>query len=295
MGRRAIKLAAVFMIIILISCGRSPTDPEFVNEDEGPVGTEAASIDGMVYIPAGNFNMGNNHTTVDDDPLHGVYLDGYYIDKFEVTNAQYAKFMNEAMSVEYIQYHSGDVTRRDIELMDLTDAQIRWAGDHFVAQPGKEDYPAIEITWYGAAAYAAFNGKRLPTEAEWEKAARGTDGRRYPWGNDPPTDQHCNFDSETSANTPVGFYSPLGDSPYGVSDMAGNVAEWCADYYDRDYYNSASARRNPQGPSEGFYRIIRGGAWYLGANFIQTFHRFRDRPDHKCSPYGFRCALSEAG
>jgi len=243
----------------------------------------------MVFVPAGNFSMGSNDGMPHEKPAHLVYLDDYYIDKYEVTNAQYATYLNEALAAGKIQYNSGDVTDFEKIIIDLSDAEISYSGGSFVVDSGKDNYPVIEVTWFGARSYAEFYEKRLPTEAEWEKAARGTDRRNYPWGNVDPSFLYCNFNFNVETTTPVGTYSPIGDSPYGCSDMAGNVNEWCADWYDKDYYNSNEKDDNPQGPASGNYRVLRGGAYYFTKNFIRCSTRFKDRDDHVCSPYGFRC------
>jgi len=203
----------------------------------------------MVYIPAGNFQMGSNEGEPDEQPIHTVYLDAFYMDKYEVTNAKYAAYLNEALSSGEIQASSSTVTKDGHELLDLDDSncQISYIGTSFIVDSGKENYPVIEVSWYGADAYAKHYGKRLPTEAEWEKAARSDDQRTYPWDNGSPI-----------TTSPVGHYSPAGDSPYGCADMAGNVWEWCEDWYDANYYSSSSATNNPQGPDRGTYRVLRG-------------------------------------
>lgn len=244
----------------------------------------------MIYISEGYFSMGSREGSSAEQPIHSVYLDAYYIDKYEVTNGQYASYLNEALTDGHLQIdNSWTVDTEGEPLLVLSYAQISYTGQHFVVDNGKENYPAIWVTWFGATAYARHHGLRLPTEAEWEKAARGTDGRKFPWGNTDPTSSLCNFNYNEESSTPVGHYSPAGDSPYGCSDMAGNVAEWCADWYDSDYY-STSTISNPGGPSSGGYRVVRGGFWFSYWGAVRSARRFRDRPNHWCTPYGFRCA-----
>lgn len=194
----------------------------------------------MILIPAGEFVMGSNEGSADEKPPHTVYLDSFYIDRFPVTNAEYKKFI--------------DATKRE--------PPAHWQNGKI--PPGKENHPVVYVSWDDANAYAQWAGKRLPTEAEWEKAASWDDSRKekrvYPWGNDFDVGK-CNCaESGIGDTTPVGKYSPQGDSFYGVADMAGNVWEWCADWYDKNYYKN-SPRENPKGPASGQYRVLRGGSW----------------------------------
>ncbi len=242
----------------------------------------------MIYIPAGEFTMGSNSGEPDEQPVHTVYLDAYYIDKYEVTNHNYAKYLNEALSSGEIVADSNTVTKNNNELIDLdnTGCQIYYFHNTFYVESGKENNPVIFVTWYGAEAYAKHYGKRLPTEAEWEKAARGTDQRAFPWGNDLPTDQHCNFNNNVGHTTPVGQYSPNGDSPFGCCDMSGNVSELCNDYYDANYYSN-SPYKNPQGPLSGGNRVLRGGSWAGGP--WRCADRSQLQPRVSRHGVGFRC------
>jgi formylglycine-generating enzyme required for sulfatase activity len=233
----------------------------------------------------------------DEELVHTVYLDAFWIDRTEVTNAQFVGFLNERGNRE-----EGGVTWLDIEDEDCL---IEEAGGGYRARSGHGDHPVIEVSWYGAAAYCAWAGGRLPTEAEWEKAARGTDGRTYPWGND----FECslgNFDDETEIDdyvvpggagcdghnrtAPVGSY-PGGASPYGALDMAGNVWEWVADWYDSGYY-SRSPGENPQGPASGEYRGLRGGSWDYARISARSAYRNWYYPDSRFYDFGFRCVVS---
>jgi formylglycine-generating enzyme required for sulfatase activity len=217
----------------------------------------------MVYIPEGEFIMGSDKSRdsrADDDelPQRKVYLDGYWIYKYEVTVAQYRKFCNE--------------TGRQ---MPPVEPSWVWQNNH----------PIVCVTWDDAVAYCNWAGVQLPTEAQWEKAARGTDGRIYPWGNVWDASK-CN-NLNTKQTTPVGSY-PAGASPYELMDMAGNVWEWCADWYDANYYASAPAQ-NPPGPSSGTERVLRGGSWYYGPNLVRVADRFRVNPVGRGIGFGFRC------
>ena len=188
----------------------------------------------MVYVPAGDFLMGSKNGEGYDRerPQHTVYLDGYWIYKNEVTVAQYRNFCK--------------TTGRNMP------DPPNWGW--------KDDHPVVNVTWDEAKAYCEWAGAALPTEAQWEKAARGTDGRIYPWGNDWDKTRLNSYQSGSTATTPVGNY-PGGASPYGCLDMAGNGWQWCADWYDATYYANSPAR-NPTGPATGTTRVLRGGSWF---------------------------------
>jgi len=219
----------------------------------------------LVYVPAGDFLMGSTDDDPDaahgEVPQHPVYLDGYWIDKTEVTNAMFARFV--------------DATGYDARI---------WRN----AASGKSDHPVVLVNWHDASAYCEWAGRKLPTEAQWEKAARGTDGRRYPWGNGAPAASRSNFDDNVGGTTPVGSY-PAGASPYGAMDMAGNVLEWVADWYNGEYY-TVSPRENPTGPATGQDRLLRGGSCYNDAWGLRSSCRYIDVPVNLGSYVGFRCA-----
>ena len=221
----------------------------------------------MVLVPAGEFTMGSPTGDPDERPPHQVYLDSFLIDTYEVTVGQYATFLQEA----------GGHPPSDWESMNRLAHQKR---------------PVSNVDWADAAAYCKWAGKRLPTEAEWEKAARGTDGRLYPWGNEPPTSRHANFGQTGSSNhgalAPVGSFEE-GKSPYGLYDMAGNVWEWVGDWYDHGYYQ-ASPPKNPEGPPMGGFKVIRGGSWNSSARVLRSSDRYWDPPTFRSQYFpGFRC------
>jgi len=245
----------------------------------------------MVYVPEGEFLMGSPaadpKASDDEKPRHPVYLDAFWIDRTEVTNARYVQFLNA------LGGHTGTCGGHD-----CVETQIEEAYGHILHQDGRyrvesnfEDHPVTEVSWYGAQAYCAWAGARLPTEAEWEKAARGTDGRLYPWGNEAPACDRAQYGDCGGTTVPVGARL-AGASPYGALDMAGNVWEWVVDWYDPAYYGSAPAH-NPQGPAAGLRKVFRGGSWGYPPTFLRAGDRARNRPTYAGFNVGFRCAAAE--
>ncbi|MDR4498581.1 MAG: SUMF1/EgtB/PvdO family nonheme iron enzyme [Candidatus Scalindua sp.] len=237
----------------------------------------------MVLVPASDFTMGSTHEDFiqEEMPQHTVFLDAYYIDKYEVTNAQYWKFM------EYIT-RTGDHSKCD-PAEPINKSHI--PGNPFKGYDYKyynyPDYPVTRIDWFDAYAYASWAGKRLPTEAEWEKAARGTDGRRFPWGNVWEI-KNCNIGPKGILT--VGSYEQ-GNSVYGCSDMTGSVSEWCNDWYSPTYYHE-SPRKNPKGPStKTGKRIIKGGSLFaVNVYKMRCAVRMFGEPNERNKSLGFRCA-----
>jgi len=226
----------------------------------------------MVFVEAGEFIMGSSEM-IDTQPPHKVYLDAFYIDKYEVTNEEYVKFLNAIGKDEgYINLQSPY-------------SKIEKKNGVYRVKEGYERYPVVEVSWTGADMYAKWAGKRLPTEAEWEKAAKGINERKYPWGNIFDRNR-CNVGMQ--GVLPVGSY-PDGRSPCDCYDMAGNVWEWVADWYSSDYYKN-SPLRNPKGPNIGNYRVWRGGSW-LGNQFTTLCStRGYFPPEKTQNTGGFRCA-----
>ena len=264
------------LISICMGCGSEPIEDED-HEQRG----EQPDLKNMALIPAGEFLMGSpeGEGAYDEHPQHKLYLDAYYIDKYEVTNAQFKEFVEATGYVTDAERkgygevwnpkeHStlrkgnfGGVNWRrpnawiDTEAYPNRPHPAAWENYNIM---DKLDYPVVQVSWNDAKAYATWAGKRLPTEAEWEKAARGTDGRKWPWGNE----FNLNIDDVTAhANVgsdwllPVDCF-PTGISPYGVYNMIGNVQEWVADWYAPDYY-AHSSKNNPKGPDTGEFRVIR--------------------------------------
>jgi formylglycine-generating enzyme required for sulfatase activity len=251
----------------------------------------------MVLVPAGRFLMGSPDTdpkarldlavVSDETPQHAVYLDAFWIDRVEVTNARYVRFLND------LEEHAGACGGHDCAETQVEDrySHILYQEGGYVVERGFGDHPVTQVSWYGAEAYCAWVGARLPTEAEWEKAARGVDGRAYPWGDGPPKCDRAQYGDCGGATVPVGSRS-AGASPYGLLDMAGNVWEWVADWYDPAYYGSSPAD-NPQGPDSGVRKVFRGGSWGYPPAFLRTSDRARNRPTYAGFNVGFRCAAPE--
>ncbi len=300
---------SIGLLIILIAspwlgCG-SDDEPESEIPPDRIVGNDMAE---MVLIPAGEFKMGDpfNEGTTYERPVHAVFLDDFYIDVYEVTNAMYAEFLN-AMG-----RHVGDTGHIWLDIGD-GDEMIELVGEQYRPKAGLEEYAVVEVSWYGAAAYAQWAGKRLPTEAEWEKAARGGEvSDRYPWGNDEPDGSQCNYaDKNTSYSwsdqdaddgyqktAPVGLYPPNG---YGLYDISGNVWEWCVDELDVEFYES-SPKENPVSGGmtllmpDNFNsikerRILRGGAWHSTPEILRVAYRYSSEPAVTLSYFGFRCVV----
>jgi formylglycine-generating enzyme required for sulfatase activity len=243
---------------------RAKREGEYVSKKDGAL---------MVYVPPGPFTMGSERGEPSEKPVHQVDLDGFYIDKQEVSWRKW-----KASGLPYLAEPNTRLQVVQAPDWGLHDAQ-----------------PVINVTWTEARKYAAWAGKRLPTEAEWEKAARGTDGREYPWGNQPPTFERAIWvDHPLSkvATAPVNCCA-AGASPYGAINMAGNVWEWCEDTYTPDFYAS-SPRKNPlnripQGP-----KILRGGAFQLESRFLRTTSRYWLSDIDRISDIGFRTVVGGA-
>ena len=230
----------------------------------------------FVRVPAGAFLMGSDpsrdkQAESDEQPQHKVILDEYLIGKYPVTNRQYQAFTQATGRKPPKHWENGKVPA------------------------GKEDHPAAYVNWQDASDFCEWAGKksgrqvRLPSEAEWEKAARAVAGRIYPWGEQAPDAQRCNFNHNVKDTTPVGKYNPQGNSPYNCVDMAGNVWEWVVDWYAEDFYKN-SPDNNPDGPSSGRYRVLKGGSWINSNGYLRSAFRYDLDPSYTSYVIGFRCA-----
>lgn len=240
------------------------------------VSVALAQDEGMKLIPAGEFNRGLSHEwpdkklpwypnpLKDDLPVKRLAVDAFLMDEAEVTNERYAKFV-------------AATGRR---------APFHWVKGHFA--DGEGAIPVVNVSWDAAAAFCASEGKRLPTEAEWEKACRGgREDQKYPWGNEDPTEEQARFGSQEGG--PVAVCSKERND-YGLCDMIGNAWEWTADFYGGDYYAGAP-EENPRGPETGRYRVFRGGSWYdrIGSSFLTCSYRSWARSAERSPNIGFRC------
>ena len=287
------RIAALAALLFLdISVSTPAGAPPVVNDGHGD----------FVYVPGGAFRMGDNFGDGEsrERPVHVVDVDAFYIAKHEMTNGEWRKFRDDPGYDDPKFWPSGRVVPKD---------QVPYwtqAPNHGGGTPGSDNYPVLGVNWDSATAYcnwlSAKTGKnyRLPTEAEWEKAARGTDQRRFPWGNN-IDHTYANYAGAQSFDTGqlVGFYDGTkhgelqthnNASPYGAVDMAGNVMEWCQDWYSRTYY-SVSPRKNPQGPASGAYRVVRGGTFFMDSLDLRTYARSAAWPSFQSHRMiGFRAA-----
>jgi formylglycine-generating enzyme required for sulfatase activity len=275
-------------------CTRSPraaTGPEGGTPEIAVVPKEInVEKDGsvMLLVPGGRFEMGS------PDEAKSVSVQPFYMDRLEVTNEQYAKFLAEAKA-------KGDAAWRhpDQPKSKANHEPATWGKPEFAAFNDPK-HPVVGVDWFDATAYAQWAGKRLPTEAEWECAARGTDARLYPWGNTPPEERmryKANYFGSFLAADGYRFTAPAGKfpedaSPAGCLDMAGNASEWVADWFAP--LPGERRLRDPKGPATGTERVIKGGAWEFPEAALRTFHRLRMEPSERRTSVGFRCARDAA-
>ncbi|HEY4085492.1 MAG TPA: formylglycine-generating enzyme family protein [Bryobacteraceae bacterium] len=278
--RRSLLLTAVACLSLAFLATRSESAPAA----KAPAKTVSDGHGDFLYVPAGPFKMGDNFGDgmPRERPVHTVDVDAFYIGKYEITNAEWTAFRNSP-DYDDLSLWPGHRALPKNQIPYWTQAQ-----NHGGGTPGTDNYPVLGVNWDGAVAYCNWLSKitgkkyRLPTEAEWEKAARGTDQRRYPWGN---TIDHSYanyvgaqmFDTGMivgtfDGGTHDGLQTHNGASPYGAMDMAGNVMEWCSDWYSENYY-SVSPAKNPKGPETGAYKILRGGTFFEEPFDLRTYAR----------------------
>lgn len=279
-------VAAGFLSMMPLGCGLRPGERRKATEAELALPKEIrGATDGSVLllVPAGEFPMGP------PTEQKRVTLKSFYMDRNEITNAQYAKFL---AAVE----KAGDAAWRSPDQPASKKTHVPTFWDHAELGQGKGDCPVVGVDWFDAYAYAMWADKRLPTEAEWEKAARGADARVYPWGNTPPEHRFRYFANFFGSflgadghrfTSPVGAF-PAGASPYGCMDMAGNAAEWCADWFGP--LPPSTRLADPAGPPAGTERVTKGGAWNMDAKSLHCFERWPLEPLRHLSNVGFRCA-----
>jgi formylglycine-generating enzyme required for sulfatase activity/predicted MPP superfamily phosphohydrolase len=274
-------------LVQLINSGAGLSERFEAGELLGIFGDPRLREETMVKVPGGEFLRGSNDWD-ESQPVKKIYLDDYYIGKYLVTNQEFKEFVDAG------GYH-------DRELW--SEEGWKWRESEKISEPrywndrkwDGPNFPIVGVCWYEAEAYAkwlsAEKGEkyRLPTEAEWEKAARGTDGRKYPWGNQ-WENEYCNCEGILGRTSPVGIFLS-GESPYGCLDMAGNVWEWCADWYNNSYYKK-NPPKNPTGPDHGSYRVIRGGSWFNDAVACAAAYRRYDHPVGRDGALGFRLVRS---
>ena len=272
---RSITLGILLFIAPLIEKG--------IAKDAETLAPTLTGNDGapMALIPEGPFPMGvpkgARDGGVDERPNHEVFVDSFYMDIYEVTNGRYLKFVTETN--HRIPQHPTDPSRG------------LWKGN--MMPESVTDLPVINVDWFDAETYCRWAGKRLPTEAEWEKAAKGPNDWRFAWGDVEPTIEHANFNQLAwrgeATLVQVGIYEK-GKSPYGIYDVAGNVWEWVSDWYQADYYQH-SPTRNPQGPETGKYKAVRSSGWQGETPQMRVFTRIKSLPTDRNNSTGFRCAL----
>jgi formylglycine-generating enzyme required for sulfatase activity len=283
---------------------QEPTTTTTIITTTSTTSTTWVSGDEEVFVSEGNFQMGcepeDTECWINESPRHEVWLSEYYIDTYEVNNTSYAEFLT---------WHGNDCEGYECVRDDSSALRLSESGGAWSVDSGYEDHPIVEVTWYGATAYCEAQGKRLPTEAEWEKAAKGAaEHYTYPWG-DALIANAANYlasgDPYDNGTTPVGYYNGSdhggtyqttdGRSPYGAHDMAGNVWEWVSDLYLSDYYDEYlpdAWPNNPQGPDTGSTRVLRGGSWYNYPRDARSSIRFWYDPADRVyrDGFGFRCS-----
>ena len=297
-GVLAALAGVVIVVYVFTSLGGLQFNKAFPTETSAPVEPSPTPPGGvtMVLIPAGEFLMGSlqseSQAGSDEKPLHRVYLDDYSIDVYEVTNALFDEFVDATNHRTTAEKEGGSETYSGGQWGFVQGANWRHPQGPTSSLDGLGAHPVALVSWEDAVAYCEWREARLPSEAEWEKAARGgLETKKYPWGDEAADCTRTNYwgmaDPCVSGASPVGSYPANG---YGLFDMAGNVWEWVQDWYQADYYASQSTWNNPFGPAAGLARVARGGSWYLAARDVRVALRYAYTPDDRRVYVGFRCA-----
>jgi len=276
--RKALWLSLVFLLALSACAAPAVTTPTSVptkisaTSTPGIDSVEVSEKDGMklFYVPAGEFSMGSENGEDNEKPVRAVFLDSFWIDQTEITTGMYARCVNDGKCA-------------------LPGSKASLTRPNYYGEDKYNNYPVIFVDWNMAKIYCDWAGRRLPTEAEWEKAARGTEAFVYPWGNAMPDKNLLNYKDVNGDTTEVGMY-PKGASPYGALDMAGNVWEWVNDWFASDYYRNSPVS-NPPGPSAGRTHALRGGSWNLNDDFVRSTYR-GTHPSEPNLGIGFRCAMN---
>ncbi|MHB8882082.1 MAG: formylglycine-generating enzyme family protein [Thermodesulfovibrionales bacterium] len=296
---KGIFVPALVVLIQLFSIGFC-----FAAADRGESGVGHNDAEDMVLVPAGDFFMGSQGEKYSDDeqPRHKVYVSAFYIDRYEVSNAEFASFLNSVSSKTTLDVIKQWIVVRD----DIEDpqrekwfpAEITRQGGRYAALSAFENSPVLTVSWYGADEYCRWRGGRLPTEAEWEKAARGgLDGYEFQWGNQMPTSYSGVIFGrkwlDNSLPAPTGGVSDNPVNGYRISGMTGSAAEWCSDWFSPRYYRESPAR-DPKGPVSGQKKVIRGGSWATTAMGLRVALRGTERPGSNSNSAGLRCVRDVA-
>jgi formylglycine-generating enzyme required for sulfatase activity/predicted Ser/Thr protein kinase len=313
-----VALIAVIVIVVVLWSDTPPTPSATPTQDittisqattetlqtlsVSPGATRVREADGatMVYVPAGQFEMGSTTGDEDEEPVHTVTLDAFWLDQTEVSVEQFRRFVT-ATGYETRAEERGASWVWANEVWEELEG-VDWAHPRRLGRQATADHPVVHVSWDDAHVYCEWAGGRLPTEAEWEYAARGPENLNYPWGKEFDgtrlnyCDQNCALDwADEHVDDGYGFTAPIGNYPQGASwidalDMAGNVWEWVADWYAEDYYTQ-SPRENPTGPANGSYRVLRGGSWLNNMENVRGASRSRNTTTFTGSYNGFRCAV----
>ncbi len=317
MRKHGVSMLFLFFVVIMVSCATT----------SAPLSQEAIIEEGMVLIPRGWFSMGYDDGEFNERPIHEVFLEPYLIDRYEVSAAEFAQFLNEKGNPDNRYFlHDEYATVIGVKNINGRDVEAENEPDKYIPRKGLEHYPANNVSWYGADAYCRWKEKRLPSEAEWEKAARSVDLRIYPWGNVQPDDTKARFNQKWAMHglnvlLPVDAL-PEGKSVYGAFNMSGNVWEWINDWFRLNYCDfcdpggdeyittasgllgkdindinkmyeadpDAPPRRNPTGPDVGKFKVLRGGSWYeISEVKIRSTFRYWLDPLERDWSTGFRC------